>query len=256
MTTSTRFLAALCAGAVLSFSLLAQQGPAPKSQKELDALIAIQNSQDMDAQIAASTKFIQDFADSDFRSRILMSIMQAYEMKGDIPNTVAYAEQLLAAKPSPFEAASAHIRIANGVVRQTKEFDLDREEKLKTVADNANKAIALLPTATKINPDFTDEQWTSFVKQEEALAYDSLAQGEFVRKKYDEAAAFYVKAIDAQSDPVRKLKAGNAYRMAKKYNEALSMLDSAISDPQASAQVKDLAENEKKQVQAAQTQGA
>lgn len=255
MTTFTRFLAALCTMVLLSAALIAQ-GPTPKSQKEVDALIEIQNAASPDARIAAATKLIQEFADTEFKSWALFVITQSYEMKDDVPNMIVYAEQVLEAKPSPFEAASAHVRIASGVARQTKEFDLDRDEKLKKVIEHGNKAVELLATAPKFNEQIPDDQWRQITKSEEAVAYDAMAQGEFVRKKYDEAAGYYVKAIDAQSDPVRKLKAGNAYRMAKKYNEALSMLDSAISDPEATDQIKSMAESEKKQVQAAQNAGA
>jgi tetratricopeptide (TPR) repeat protein len=255
MRTSTRLLAAFCTLALLGLSLVAQ-GPTPKSQKEVDALMAIQNAADPDSRIAAGIKLIQEFADTEFKSWALFVIMQSYEMKNDIPNTIVYAEQLLEAKPSPFEAASAHVRIASGTASQTKEFDLDRDEKIAKVATHAKKGIEMLATAPKMNDQIPDDHWQRVIKSEEAIAYDAMAQSEFVRKKYDEAAALYVKAIDADSDPVRKLKAGNAYRLAKKYNEALAMLDGAINDPASSAQVKQLAENEKKQVHAALNPGA
>lgn len=253
MKTSTRFLATLCALAALSFTLLAQQ---PKSQKEVEALMAVQNAATDQARIQAAQKLIQDFADTEFKSWALFNIMQSYEMMGDIPNTIVYAEQVLASKASPFEAASAHVRIANGIARQTKEFDLDRDEKLAKVAENANKAISLLATAPKVNDQIADEQWALITQNEAAIAYDAMAQGEFVRKKYDEAASFFVKAIEAQADPVRMLKAGNAYRLAKKYAEAMNMLNNAISDPNSNEQVKSLAEREKKLVEEAQNAGA
>lgn len=253
MITSTRFLATLCALATLSFSLLAQQ---PKSQKEVEALMAVQNAASDQARIEAAQKLIQDFADTEFKSWALFNIMQSYEMMGDVPNTIVYAEQVLGAKASPFETASAHVRIANGISRQTKEFDLDRDEKLNKVVDHANKAIALLATAPKVNDQIPDDQWKMITQNEAAIAYDAMAQGEFVRKKYEDAAGYFTKAIEAQPDPVRMLKAGNAYRLAKKYSEALTMLNNAIQDPNSNDQVKSLAEREKKLVEEAQKAGA
>ncbi len=252
MKTSTRFLATLCAMAALSFTLFAQQ---PKSQKEVEALMAVQNAASDQARIEAAKKLIEDFADTEFKSWALFNIMQSYEMMGDIPNTIVFAEQVLEAKASPFEAASAHVRIANGIARQTKEFDLDRDEKLTKVGDNANKAIEILATAPKVNDQIPDEQWTLIKQNEVAIAYDAMAQGEFVRKKYGEAADFFVKAIEAQPDPVRMLKAGNAYRLAKKYSEAINMLNNAMNDPNSNEQVKSLAEREKKLVEEAQNAG-
>jgi len=255
MKISTRFLATLCTLAALSFCLFAQ-GPSPKSQKEVEALMAVQNAQNNQQRIEAAQKLIQDFADTEFKSWALFNIMQSYELMGDIPNTIVYAEQVLSAKPSNFEAASAHVRIANGIARQTKEFDLDRDEKLQKVADNANKAIAMLATATKVNDQIPDEQWTLITQNEAAIAYDAMAQGEFVRKKYQEAAEFFVKAIQAQPDPVRMLKAGNSYRLAKKFSDAMNMLNNAINDPNTNDQIKSLAEREKKLVEEAQNAGA
>jgi tetratricopeptide (TPR) repeat protein len=244
MKTSTRFLAVLLALATVTFFSFAQ-GPTPKSQGEVDALMAIQNAASDDERIKASLELIEKFADTEFKSWALFNVMQTYEMKGDTPNMIVYAEQLLDANPSPFEAASAHVRIAHGVSRQTKEFDLDRDEKLQRVADHANKAFDLLATAPKVNEQIPDEQWQAITKNEEAIAYDALAQGEFVRKKYEDAAGYFVKAIQAQPDPVRMLKAGNAYRLAEKYTEAMNMLDNAINDPNSNDQVKALAEREK-----------
>jgi tetratricopeptide (TPR) repeat protein len=253
MRRSTRFLATLCAMAVLSLTLFAQQ---PKSQKEVEALMAVQNAASDTARIDAAQKLIQDFADTEFKSWALFNIMQSYEMMGDTPNTIVYAEQVLTAKASPFESASAHVRIAMGISRQTKEFDLDRDEKLSKVIDNANKAIEILATAPKVNDQIPDDQWALIKQNEAAMAYDAMAQGEFVRKKYEEAATYFVKAIDAQADPVRMLKAGNAFRLAKKYPEAMTMLNRAMSDPQSSDQIKSLAEREKKLVEEAQNAGA
>lgn len=252
---STRLLIAFVAMATLALSTIAQ-GPQPKSQKEVDALIAIQNAATAEARIDACTKLIQDFADTQFKSWALSIIMQSYEVKQDIPNTIVYAEQTLAAKPSEIEAATAHIRIANGVARQTKEFDLDREEKLKKVEENATKGIQMLAVAKKPNPEFPDDQWAQYLKAEEAIAHDSMAQAEFIRKKYVEAAEYFKKAIEAQADPVRMLKAGNAYRLGKKYDEAIAMFDQAIASPDSNDQVKNLAESEKKQAIQAKESGA
>lgn len=255
MKLSTRLLVAGLATFVFVFSSLAQ-GPQPKSQKEVDALMAIQNAASVDARIEAATKLIQDFADTEFKSWALSIIMQSYEMKQDIPNTIVYAEQTLEAKPSDLEAATAHFRIANGVVRQTKEFDLDREEKLKRVEEHVQNGIALLETAAKPNEQLPDDQWEMYKKSEVAMGHDSMAQAEFIRKKYAEAAEYFNKAIAAQPDPVRMLKAGNAYRLAKKYDEAIAMLDRAIADPNSNDQIKNLAENEKKQAIQAKEAGA
>lgn len=255
MKKSTRLLIALVALAAMAFTVFAQ-GPQPKSQKEVDALMAIQSATTTDARIEAASKLIQDFADTQFKSWALSIIMQCYEMKQDIPNTIVYAEQTLEAKPSDIEAATAHIRIANGLARQTKEFDLDRDEKLKRVEEHAAKGIALLATATKPNEQFPEPDWVAYKKAEEAMANDAVAQAEFVRKNYAGAAEYFKKAIEAHPDPVRMLKAGNAYRLAKKYDEAIAMFDQAIASPEATDQVKSLATNERKQAVQAKESGA
>src|SRR5580704_13581290 len=98
-----------------------------KSQKEVEALMAIQNAQNPDARIAAVDNLITKFADTEFKSWALERAAEACQQKNDGPKAVAYAERTLEADPKSYEA---RLLIAGELARGTREFDLDKEEKL------------------------------------------------------------------------------------------------------------------------------
>src|SRR5260370_2857556 len=99
----TRFksrITLLCAVLTLGFSLLWAQKP--KSQKEAEALQALQTSMgaqppNVDAQIKAIENVLTNFADTQYKSALLQLAMQLEAHKGDYAQTTFYAERLLEA---------------------------------------------------------------------------------------------------------------------------------------------------------------
>ena len=61
----------MCTAGIIALAALAvaQQ---PKSQKELDALVAIQSATSVDDRMKKAEDFVKNFADSDFRARVLL----------------------------------------------------------------------------------------------------------------------------------------------------------------------------------------
>src|SRR3954447_18962370 len=110
------------AGAVL----VAQNQPRPKSQKEVEALQAIFNTQDPDARIAAVEKLLSNFADTEFKAVALQVAAMSAQQKNDYEKMVIYAERTLQVDPNSYQAM---LMLASGLATHTKEFDLDKEEK-------------------------------------------------------------------------------------------------------------------------------
>ena len=122
----------------------------------------------------------------------------AYQRKGDLDHMVIYAERVLEADPKDFRAT---LMLANYYATQTRENDLDREEKLGKAEKYANQVIDMMKTAPKPNPQITDEQWAESKKDTTAEAYNAIGLANLTRKKYDAAAAAFKSAVDANSRP-------------------------------------------------------
>jgi tetratricopeptide (TPR) repeat protein len=241
----TRLLTASLLTASLAASLaLAQTAnpkpPQPKSQKELDAVQAIFQAPDPDARIAAAKELVTKFADTDFKATAFYIGAFSYQQKGDLENAIVWAEQAVEADPKFY---AAQLMIANALALRTKEFDLDREEKLGRAEKLAKEAIATINTSPKPRPDITDEQWEAARKDFIAQGHEALGLAALVRKKYDVCAAELSTAasLASQQDASLMVRLANCQIQSGKPDEALALLDKVLNDPNVAGQIKSVA---------------
>ncbi len=205
--------------------------PKPKSNKEIEALNALFTAQDADGRIAAAEALVTKFADTEYKSLALYMATEAAASKNDAAAVMIYGERTLEADPKNF---GAMITMARNLAGTTKEFDLDKEEKLSKAEKLANNAMTLTPTATKLNPNLTDEQWAAMKKDFDAQAHEALGMAAAVRKKYDAAAASYKLALEnqMQKEPSTMLRLATVLVDAGKHDEAIAICDqvSAMAD--------------------------
>ena len=243
----------LLAGVILCGALLSAQSipvakqPQPKSQQEVDAIMAIQNAmqkQDLDGAIKSAEELLTKFADTEFKPMALQVISGIYQAKGDGDKAILYAERLLEADPKSY---TGMLMIATTTAQQTREHDLDREEKLKKVEKMALGARELVKDAPKPRPDLTDEQWIAFRKDITSQTHEAMAMAAQARKNTDGAIAEFKQAIEVASnpDPATMVRLGSLYNQTNKPDEAIAVLDRAAADPQAIPQVKQAAAAEK-----------
>jgi tetratricopeptide (TPR) repeat protein len=220
--------------------------PQPKSQKELDALQAMfgaYQSQNWDGVISSSKELVTKFADSEFKATAFQMSAESYRNKGDAENAIVNAEQCLAADPKYY---AAMILIAGIQAQRTREFDLDKEEKLGRAEKLANEAIGIVKTAQKFNPQIPDEQWEQVKKSYLSQAYEALGMAGMVRKKYDVCVTNLTLSLDApMADPATFVRLASCLKEQKKYDEALTYLDKALADAQAAPIIKQAATQEK-----------
>ena len=250
---ATRLLSlALAVAASLAW---AQKPPAPKSQKEVDALKAIQAATTPDEQIKAIENVLTNFADTEFKIVLLQTAMQIEEQKGDYAQTLFYAERLVEADP---KNAFALATLAGETVRHTREFDLDKEEKLAKADKYARAAIEAAKAAAKPNPAITDEQWEAAKKDLQSQGYEALGMSASLRKKYDESIAQYKEALQvaARPDPATWVRLGQSYLDSGKLDEAADAFDKAINTPNVNPQVKSVAQAKKDEVAKKKAAGA
>ena len=228
----------------LSLSSLLHAQPRPKTQAELTALQAMFSATDADARIKAGDDVLLNFANTDFKPMILVTIADAYNRKGDNAKMTVYAERALEADPKNYQAM---LMLSQGIASKVRENDLDKDARLAQAEKYANDAIAAVKDAPKINPGLTDPQWEAEKKNYTADAHQSLGMIASVRKKDDVAAAEYRMAYEGASapDPAAGVRLGQALNKSKKYDEAIVVLDKVMATPDVNPQIKQFAQAER-----------
>lgn len=221
-----------------------QKQPRVKSQKEAEAVMAIFQAPDADSRIKASQELLTKFADTEFKAIAMQMIAASYQQKNDYENMVVWAERTLEADPQNYHAM---LMLASGIAQHTREFDLDREEKLTRAEKYANQAMEILKTLPKPRPDIPDDQWDAAKKDFVAQAHEALGLAAMARKKYDLAIAEFKLAIEgaANPDPATMVRLGAVYNMSGKHDEAIAVLDKVMSAADVHPTIKQFAQAER-----------
>ena len=173
----------------LTFGLLAFAGltfaqstnpkqPQPKSQKEVEAIMAMFQAPGPKERIAAAMDLITKFADTDFKATAFYLAAFSARDLGDSDNMIVYSEKALEADKQNY---GAMLLLSQALAQRTREFDLDKEEKLGRAEKLAKDAIAMVANAPKPNPEASDEQWEMGKKDFMAQGYEALGMAAMVR---------------------------------------------------------------------------
>jgi tetratricopeptide (TPR) repeat protein len=214
--------------------------PKPKSNKEVEALNALFTAQEPGARIAAAEGLLTKFADTEFKGLALYMATDAAEQANNFEQVMIYGERTVQADPKNF---GAMLIMCRNLAANTKEFDLDKEEKLGKAEKYCNSALPLVPNATKMNPAVTDEQWAGVKKDFEGQVHAALGMVAMARKKPDAAITEFQKAMELQpqKDPTVMVRLATALTDAGKYDEAIALCDEVSAIPDAPASVKQVA---------------
>ncbi len=231
----------------------APKGPQPKSQKEVDALMAIKNATTPDARLKAIDDLLNNFADTEFKNQVLDMAVDTARQKNDPAAVAAWADRALQNNPKDYIAQAD---LAGALASQMKEFDLNLKDEAGNVQKNAQGAIAALKDAPKPNPNITDDQWAGYKKEIAAQAYESMGMSDMVQKNYKDAIQSFQQGISASPNSVLRVRLGQAYTANKQYDEAIAQYDLAMSDANATVQVKQIAQAAKVQAARLKAGGA
>jgi tetratricopeptide (TPR) repeat protein len=219
------FVAVAVVCLVLGAALPGQQ---PKSQKEVDALMAMQAAQTPDERIQAAEKLLTDFKDTEFKETANFMIMLAYQQKNDFENMLLYGERTLGINA---DNVGTLISLANAIPMRTREFDLDKDEKLAKAEDFAKRALVLIPNLAKPNPDMLDDQWLMAKKDFMASAYESLGLVAMKRRSFPAAEEHFRKSLEVSAEQTAAgfYYLGQSLKEQGKADEAINALDQAIA---------------------------
>ncbi|HYL35259.1 MAG TPA: tetratricopeptide repeat protein [Bryobacteraceae bacterium] len=247
-----RSVLVICGVFILTSALWAQKA---KSNKEIAALNAINGAQTPDDRIKAIENVLTNFKDTEFKPMLLLMAMQLETQKGDYAQVMFYGERVLETDP---KNAFAMVTMASETARKTREFDLDKEEKLAKVDKWAKDGIEAAKTAPKPQQQITDEQWEGQRKDFQSQGYEALGMAAALRKKYEESIADYKQsiAVAANPDPATWLRLGQTYIDAGKLDEATDAFDKGLNAPNASPQVKSIAQGKKAEIAKVKAGGA
>jgi tetratricopeptide (TPR) repeat protein len=210
------------------------KSPQVKSQAEAQAFQAIIQAATADDRLKAAEEFIAKFADSQLKPTVLMVEAETYGQKNDYANVIVYGERALEADPQNYMTM---LLMARTLAQRTREFDLDREEKLGRVEKYAKSAMELAQNAPRPQPNITDDQWIAMRADFVGQAHEALGLAASVRKNYDGAIAEYKIAISGPNpDPTIRVRLGVVYNVAKRYDEAIAALDPVMAAPTCTGQ--------------------
>jgi tetratricopeptide (TPR) repeat protein len=220
-----------------------------KSEKEKQAILAVQVASTPDERIQAIEKVLTDFADTEFKVPLLQMAVQSEQQKDDFERTVFYADRLLKADPNN---TFALVTLAAETARHTRENDLDKDEKLAKVDKWAKDAIEAAKVMPKIRADVSDADWDGFKKDLEAQAYVAMGMADALRKNLEGAAADYRKSLETTApaqNAATLVRLAQVYLSTGKLDNAAFTLDKALSTPNIPAQIKSIAESMKTDVE-------
>jgi tetratricopeptide (TPR) repeat protein len=231
--------------AALGFSPLWAQKV--KSQKEQQAILAVQTAATADDKIKAIENVLTNFADTEFKTPLLIMAVQLEEQKGDYAQLLFYGERLLKEDP---KNAFALVTLASETARHTRENDLDKDEQLAKVDKWAKEGIENAKVAPKVRADVPDADWENVRKDMEAQGYVALAMADALRKNSQGAIDNYKLSLNTGStpNPATMVRLAQVYMSVGKLDDANFTLDKAINTPNAPDQIKSIAQSMKAEI--------
>ena len=244
-------LAAGASGLLAQGAAAGPKQPTPKSQGELQALqamFAAQQSNNPDAIIKAAEDLLTKYADTEFKDVAFLFEAQAYKAKNDTPKAEVFGERVLQSNPNSFQA---DLLLGELIVHDTRENDLDREDKLGKAEKYFNAAIAAIKASPKPNPQITDEQWADAQSQVMGEAHNGIGMANLTRKKYDAAITAFKAANEVDpKEPAYLARLASAQLSAGKNEDAIATADKVLAMPELHPQIKSLVTNIKAQASA------
>ena len=195
-----RFMTVALATLVCVTGLYAQM-PQFKSQEAFDAFMLVQGAVTPEQRAGAGVDFIAQFPKSEAVGLASYMVMLSYQQMNDFDNMLLYGEMVLDSNPAPGVRTGTLISLANAIPTRTREFDLDKEEKLNKAEDFAKQAMNLIPTIPKMDPNLTDDQWLETKMDFMSQCHEAIGSVMIKRRDYPAAEVSMRRALELSPNP-------------------------------------------------------
>jgi tetratricopeptide (TPR) repeat protein len=223
--------------------------PQAKTQDEYKAYQEIVAKTDIAQMETATDEFAQKFPTSDLRVVLYNALMNTYRNGGATDRAIAAGRKSLAIDPTD---PVPNVMVALALAQTTRDSDLDRDDRLKEAATDAQRAIDNIDTGMAIPPNTPPEKVQAAKNSILEMAYETEGTVAMTKKDFPAAEMAFRKGLDvnkAEPDGVLYLRLAIALDNEKKYTEALEAADAAIKYNQPGSEAQNLANQEKTRLQ-------
>jgi len=201
--------------------------PAAKTQPEFEAYKAAVAQTDPAALEKASDDFSTKFPESELRAPLYTAAMQRYQQANNAGKMMDMARKVLAIDA---DDPAALVGVAQALAEQTRETDLDKDQKIAEAKKDAERALVTVDTDVP-SSGYSPEQINGFKGFVRSEAYFILGTLSFKASNWADAEVNLRKSIDAfpqQPDTVAVFRLAVALDMQNKVPEAMKYVDQAV----------------------------
>lgn len=227
----------------------AQHQPQAKSKEEFDAYSLAASKTDPAQMEAAADDFAQKFPNSELRELLYVRAMNLYQQQNNSAKVIATGRKAIELNPTnPVPL----VAVASALVMDTRESDLDRDNRYAEASKDAQAALDNVDTGLEVPPNVPADRVAAAKANLRSIAYDTLGVIAMNKKDYTAAEQSFQKAADLmkdQPDAVVYLRLSVAQDNEKKYPQALDSANKAIQYAQEGSAEKNLAKQQQARLQ-------
>ena len=234
----------------------AQHQPQAKSKEEFDAYNLAASKTDAAQMEAAADDFAQKFPNSELKELLYVRTMTFYQQQNNSAKVIFTGRKAIALNPTnPVPL----VAVASALVMDTRESDLDRDNRYAEAGKDAQAALDNIETGLEVPPNVPPDQVAAAKANLRSIAYDTLGVISMNKKDYASAEQNFQKAADLmkdQPDAVVYLRLSVAQDNEKKYPQALDSANKAVQFAQEGSAEKNLAKQQQARLQKLITENA
>lgn len=233
-----------------------QHQPQAKSKEEFDAYNLAASKTDAALMEAGADDFAQKFPDSELKELLYVRTMTFYQQQNNSGKVISTGRKAIALNPTnPVPL----VAVASALVMDTRESDLDRDNRYAEAGKDAQAALDNIETGLEVPPNVPPDQVAAAKANLRSIAYDTLGVISMNKKDYASAEQNFQKAADLmkdQPDAVVYLRLSVAQDNEKKYPQALDSANKAVQFAQEGSAEKNLAKQQQARLQKLITESA